>query len=239
MRRDLPRRRRFRYETALRLAGLVLIGTFAAWLAYRYRQVNVADVEAWIDSFGMAAPLVFILIYAVGTVLLFPATIVTLAGGALFGPVWGSFYNLNGAALGSTLAFLIARYVAGDWFERRGGRRLLQIKRGVEAEGWRFVAFVRLVPIFPFVLVNYAFGLTRIPAIVYIVTGYVCMVPTTVAYTYLGYAGREALQGGEGRLQQLFIALTFVAVLLFVPHFIRRFRASMAKAEPPAGSDEP
>jgi uncharacterized membrane protein YdjX (TVP38/TMEM64 family) len=91
-----------------------------------------------------------------------PGAVFGLAGGALFGPVWGSLWNLIGATLGATLAFLAARYTAGDWVARRTGARLKALVEGVEAEGWRFVAFVRLVPLFPFNLLNYALGLTRI-----------------------------------------------------------------------------
>ena len=69
-----------------------------------------------------------------------------LTGGALFGPLWGSVWNLTGATLGATLAFLVARYVAGDWVARRAGGLLKRLIDGVDAEGWRFVAFVRLVP---------------------------------------------------------------------------------------------
>ena len=85
-----------------------------------------------------------------------------MVGGALFGPLWGTLWNLSGATLGATLAFAIARYLGADWVARRAGERLVRLIRGVEEEGWRFVAFVRLVLLFPFNLVNYAFGLTRI-----------------------------------------------------------------------------
>ena len=80
-----------------------------------------------------------------------------------FGPVAGTFYSLTGATLGATLAFLVARYLASDWVARRTGGRLGEFINGVEAEGWRFVAFVRLVPLLPFNALNYALGLSRIP----------------------------------------------------------------------------
>jgi uncharacterized membrane protein YdjX (TVP38/TMEM64 family) len=79
--------------------------------------------------------------------------------------------------LGATLAFVIARYVASDWVAERSSDRLGRLMRGVEEEGWRFVAFVRLVPLFPFNLVNYAFGLTRIRLREYVLASLVCMAP--------------------------------------------------------------
>ncbi|WP_338063196.1 TVP38/TMEM64 family protein [endosymbiont of Riftia pachyptila] len=88
----------------------------------------------------------------------------TLAGGALFGPVLGTFYNLTGATIGAVLAFLIARFFTSNWVEQKTGGHLKRLKEGVENEGWRFVAFVRLVPLFPFNLLNYAVGPDPYPA---------------------------------------------------------------------------
>ena len=116
-------------------------------------------------------------------------------GGALFGPLWGTVYNLADATIGATLAFLLAGYVAAVQVAAKIGGRLKQLVGGVAAEGWRFVAFVRLVPLFPFNLLNYALGLTRIRLLDYVLATLVCMVPGTIAYAYLGDAGREALSG--------------------------------------------
>lgn len=148
----------------------------------------------------------------------------TLAGGALFGPVLGTFYNLTGATVGAVLAFIVARYLASDWVEQKTGGRLKQLKDGVESEGWRFVAFVRLVPLFPFNLLNYALGLTRIRLSHYLVATYVCMLPGAIAYTYLGYAGREAVAGSEGLIQKGLLALALLALVAFLPRIISRLR---------------
>jgi len=202
--------------------GLVVAGITVAVI---YRDaLNAEALEQWVDGFGTAGPLVFMLIYAVGTVLFLPGSIITLAGGALFGPVWGTFYNLTGATLGATLAFLIARYLGGNWVEQKSGGRIKQLKNGVEAEGWRFVAFVRLVPLFPFNVLNYALGLTRIRLSHYVIASYLCMLPGALAYTYLGYAGREAVTGGEGMIQKGLLALALLAAVAFLPRVIARLR---------------
>lgn len=189
----------------------------------------------------MAGPLVFMAIYAVGTVLFFPGAVLTLAGGAMFGPVWGTLYNLTGATIGATIAFLIARYLAygrpyaaggqearsrraSEWLERKSGGRLMQLKNGVEGEGWRFIAFVRLMPLFPFNVLNYALGLTRIKLSHYVITSYLCMLPGAIAYTYLGYAGREAVGGGEGMIQKGLLALALLGTVMFLPSLIGRLR---------------
>jgi len=104
------------------------------------------------------------------------------------------------------------------------GTRLQRLITGVEAEGWRFVAFVRLVPFFPFNLTNYAVGLTRISLKHYVLASLVCMAPGTLAYTWLGYAGREALAGNATAIRNGLIALALLAAIAFLPRLIRRLR---------------
>ncbi len=206
-------------------AGLLVILVAGIALAITFRdRIDIAALEPWIQGAGAAAPLVFMCIYALGAVFFLPGSVLTLAGGALFGPVWGTFYNVTGATIGATLAFLVARYLAAHWVEERTGGRLKQLKQGVEAEGWRFVAFVRLVPLFPFNLLNYALGLTRIRLSHYVMASYVCMLPGAIAYTYLGYAGREAVTGGEGLIQKGLLALSLLAAVAFMPRLIGRLR---------------
>ncbi|MBL3527131.1 MAG: VTT domain-containing protein [gamma proteobacterium endosymbiont of Lamellibrachia anaximandri] len=209
---------------ALRWLLFALLVTGIA-LAILYRDhLDAATLQQWIEQAGTAAPLLFMLIYAIGTVFFLPGSVMTLAGGALFGPVLGTLYNLTGATIGAVLAFLIARFFTSNWVEQKTGGRLKQLKEGVENEGWRFVAFVRLVPLFPFNLLNYALGLTRIRLVHYLIATYLCMLPGALAYTYLGYAGREAVAGGEGLIQKAMLALALLAVVAFLPRIISRFR---------------
>ncbi|MFY9976014.1 MAG: rhodanese-like domain-containing protein, partial [Chromatiaceae bacterium] len=133
-------------------------------------------------------------------------------------------YNLLGATLGAGLAFLVARYLAGGWVQARAKGLLAHLVRGVEAEGWRFVAFTRLVPLFPFNLLNYALGLTRTPFLPYLLATLVFMLPGAIAYTYLGFAGREAVAGGEDLIQKGLIALALLAAVAFLPRLVARLR---------------
>jgi len=205
------------------LLALVLAAGIALVVIYS-EHLDAAALTAWVASAGAAGPLVFMAVYALATVLFLPGSLLTLAGGALFGPVWGTFYNLTGATLGAVLAFLIARYLAADWVQDRAGGVGKRLVQGVEAEGWRFVAFTRLVPLFPFNILNYALGLTRIPFLHYLIATYLCMLPGALAYTWLGYAGREAAAGGEGLIQKGLIALALLAGLAFLPRLIARLR---------------
>jgi len=212
-------------RTPLRwLLGLGLLAIIGMAIAWRDR-FDVAALQTWVEGAGAAAPLAFIAVYATATVLFLPGAVITMAGGALFGPVWGTLWNLTGATLGASLAFLIARYLGADWVARRAGPRLSRLNDGVAAEGWRFITFVRLVPLFPFNLLNYALGLTRIPFITYVLASALFMLPGALAFTWLGHAGREALSGGEGTVRAILIALALVATMVFLPRWVRRLKA--------------
>jgi len=207
------------------LAVTVLAGILAA-VALR-EHLSPQAVADWIGRLGWIAPLVFVAAYAVATVCFAPGLLFTLAGGALFGPLLGTLYNLAGATLGATLAFLVARHLASDWVARRAGGRLAPLIDGVAEEGWRFVAFVRLVPLFPFNLLNYALGLPRIRLAHYVVATFIFMAPAGAAYTYLGYAGREVAAGGEDVVRKALLALGLIATVAFVSRLLLRRRRRM------------
>jgi uncharacterized membrane protein YdjX (TVP38/TMEM64 family) len=209
------------------IGRLVVLGGLLSAIAYLGLHRDLLQhslLERELLRFGRLAPIFFVLVYAVATTLFMPGSILTIGGGALFGPTWGTLWNLSGATLGATLAFLIARHVASDWVSRAAGERLARLMRGVEQEGWRFVAFVRLVPLFPFNLVNYALGLTRIPLGPYVVTSFLCRAPGALVYTYFGYVGRQAVSGQAGALRAALFALALVAAVAFLPRLARGFK---------------
>ncbi len=208
----------------IKITILIFVVIGIAWVIQYRDQLDAAALEQWINNAGAAGPIVFMVIYAIGTVFFFPGSVLTLTGGAIFGPLLGTLYNLTGATIGATLSFIISRYLASDWVEQKTGGRLKQLKKGVEGEGWRFVAFVRLVPLFPFNLLNYALGLTRIKLSHYVLASYICMLPGAFAYTYLGYAGREAIAGGDGMIQKGLLALSILAIVAFIPSVISKMR---------------
>lgn len=210
----------------LRVGLLLALLAAIAWAIGHRDALTVVRLQARFDAFGNWAPLVFILMYGVVTVLCMPGAVMTIVGGVLFGPWLGAIYNLLGATLGAAAAFLVARYLASEWIAAHVGGQLGRLIKGVEQEGWRFVAFTRLVPIFPFSGLNYALGLTRISWLQYILATVVCIVPGTLAYTWIGHAGAAAVMGNRNTIQALLIALGLLAGLLFLPRLVQRLRRS-------------
>jgi len=200
----------------------LLVAIALAWL--NRDQLTTETITAWVEHNGYWRPAVFIGVYTIAPALFLPGSVLTLAGGALFGPFTGTLFSLTGATIGATVAFLIARYLAADWVERRVSGRLQEIKEGVEREGWRFVAFVRLVPLFPFNVLNYVLGLTRLSVQTFAITSFITMAPGALAYAYLGDAGREAVSGGPDLVQKGLLALALLTAVALLPSLIRRWR---------------
>jgi uncharacterized membrane protein YdjX (TVP38/TMEM64 family) len=209
-----------------RIAVAVTLVAAAGWMFLHREQLQIEPLQQQLTALGAWAPATFLLLYALGTVLLMPGSLWGLIGGALFGPLWGSLWNLTGATLGATLSFLVARYLGAHWVARRARGRLARIVAGVEAEGWRFVLLARLVPIVPFNLLNFALGLTRIRAAHYVIATAIGMLPGTIAYTWIGHAGREIAAGSETALRSGLLAVGGLALLMLLPRLVRRIRGS-------------
>jgi uncharacterized membrane protein YdjX (TVP38/TMEM64 family) len=150
-------------------------------------QTTLQNSLVWVKDLGAIGVLAYILIYSLATVLFIPGSLLTLGGGAIYGVVWGSIYGFIAATLGATLAFLIGRYVAQDWVSKKvaGNATFNAIASAVAQDGFKIVLLTRLSPIFPFNLLNYAFGVTQVSLKDYIL-GSVGMLPGTILYVYLG-----------------------------------------------------
>ncbi|MAT49273.1 MAG: TVP38/TMEM64 family protein [Euryarchaeota archaeon] len=184
---------------------------------------NNENLKNLLENYGFYAPFIFIFIYAIATVLFLPGLILTILAGALFGPFFGTVYAISGATLGATLAFLNARYISYGKIEKMiEGSKLEFIKKSVEEEGWKFVAFTRLVPLFPFNLLNYSFGLTKIKLSEYIWSSFLFMIPGTLGYVYLGFTGTEIVTGGENIIQTILILIAILVTVMYLPHYIKK-----------------
>lgn len=183
---------------------------------------NLARLRDYVEGFGAAAPLVFILGYAVATVAFLPGTPLSLLAGLAFGPVMGTVYVVVGATIGLTLAFLVARYAArglvSSWVEEN--ERVRRLDDEVGRQGWRILLITRLVPLFPFNLQNYAYGLTSIGLGTYMLVSAICIIPGVIAYTF---AGGSVTSGNLTRtFVYLGIAAVFFVLLSLVPGWRRR-----------------
>ncbi len=177
----------------------------------------------WIDGFGVWGPLVYILIYAVAASLMVPGLPVTVAGGILFGPVRGSIYVLIGATIGASLAFFIARRMGREWVESalKGGR-LGELDEKVREQGWKIVAITRLIPLFPYNFLNYAYGLTSIRFSQYLLATFVFMIPGVVAYVVFSSSILDLFKGRASK--EFIIGVILVIIVSLLPLVYKRFR---------------
>src|SRR6267142_1225477 len=209
-------------------AGIVIV------LALKYLHVQDLLKAAldWTGKLGPCGPVIFVGLYVVATVLFVPGSVLTLGAGAVFGVALGSVCVSISATLGATAAFLVGRYLARDAIARKiqKNEKFATIDRAVANEGWKIVLLTRLSPVFPFTLLNYAFGLTRVKLSHYVLASWIGMIPGTVMYVYLGSlvnlgAGHRQRTTGEWILYGVGLLAT-VTVAGFVT---RLARSALAK----------
>ncbi len=181
-------------------------------------------LRGWIDGFGSAAPIVFIAIYAVATVAFLPGTPLSLLAGLVFGPVLGTVWAVIGATIGATMSFLVGRYAARGLVEgwAANNPRLKELDEGVERQGWRMLLLTRLVPVFPFNLQNYAYGITKIGLGTYVLLTATCIIPGAAVYTFAGGSLASARQDLTRTFVYLGIAAVFFVAVSLIPGWVRR-----------------
>ena len=184
--------------TIVRVAIAIAV-VIALVLLGRQLSTQLPKLTAAVDSLGVWGPIVFIAAYALACVAFVPASLLTLAAGALFGVVKGTLFVLIGATLGAMASFLIARYVARDWVTQRVQRdaRFAAIDSAIAEQGRKVVFLLRLSPVIPFNVLNYALGLTQVRATDYLIAS-VGMVPGTVLYVYTGKLASVVVGASSG-----------------------------------------
>ncbi len=190
------------------------------------RYLDQEVLRAWIEGFGIWGPLVYILIYSIAPSLMLPGLPITVVGGVLFGPFWGVVYVSTGATIGACIAFLIARHMGREWVEsmiKEG--RLGELDRAVERQGWKIVAFTRLIPLFPFNFLNYAFGLTKIRFTHYALASFVFMLPGATAYVVFSSSILDLFKGKVST--EFLIGVVLVIIVSALPLIYKRFRGGV------------
>ena len=186
----------------------------------------------WINSLGAIGGIVFIGIYIIATLAFLPASLLTLGAGVIFGVIWGSIYVFIGATLGAIAAFLGGRYLAQGWVKEKisSYKKFAIIDKAVSKEGLKIVLLVRLSPLFPFNLLNYAFGITSVSFQDYLI-GSVGMIPGTIMYVYFGsLVGDIALIGSKNQpgniilhwVIQIMGLIATIAVTVYVTNIAKK-----------------
>lgn len=178
----------------------------------------------WVKALGPWGPIAFMAIYILSVLFFIPASILTLGGGFVYGIGWGSVWVLIAANISGQITFLLGRHIARNWIAHKveSQPKFKAIDDAVARDGWKIVALVRLAPVFPFSLMSYAFGLTRIPFWSYAIAN-LAMIPGTVMYVYFGSVARDVTEKVTKPpwIKWTVLALTIV-VVLYVTRFAKR-----------------
>ncbi|MCA1061526.1 TVP38/TMEM64 family protein [Rossellomorea aquimaris] len=185
------------------------------WLSRNFFQVKPHDIRDWIVSFGIWAPIVFIVVYTIRPLILFPASILSLAAGLAFGAVQGFFYIILGALGGATVAYYAASFL-GEKLLKRPSARMEKIQAKMEESGFFYVLLLRLVPFLNFDLISYLAGMGKVKYVPYILATAIGILPGTFGYVFLGSS-----LVGEDRTK-LYIALAFFLVMIIVPLIFKK-----------------
>ena len=221
------------------LAAFILLGIVLLRLSGLHRLIsleNLQTLSAQVRALGWIGPAAYILLWVAACLFFLPGLPVTLLGAAVFGAWWGLLWVTIGANLGAAAAFLAARYAARSLVENWAARnpQFRKIDDGVARHGWRMVMITRLVPLFPFTLQNFAYGLTRIRFSTYAPVTLVCMIPGSAAYCFAG----GALVSGQGDLKKTLFylagAAVFFVIASLIPGWIRK-RYAVEDGEGQAG----
>ncbi|MFM5712467.1 FAD-dependent oxidoreductase [Aeromonas allosaccharophila] len=221
---------RTRLLLALVMGGL--IGTFFALDLGRYLsldalQAQQAALAQWVDSHFVSASLLFVLIYVLSTALSLPgASLLTLGGSAVFGVAWGLLLVSFASSIGATLAFLSARFLLRDWVMTRFGDKLTTFQSGMAKEGAFYLLSLRLIPVFPFFLVNLLMGLTPIRVSTYYWVSQLGMLPGTFVYVLAGSELGQLTSTGNILSPGLMVALTLLGLM---PWLVKKLTAHLAQ----------
>lgn len=190
------------------------------------------DYQGTLSAFVAANPLpaaaVYLAVYALAVTVSFPgASFLTIAGGFLFGSLVGTALAVVAATCGATSIFLIARTSLGDLLAERAGPRVRRLRRGFQEEGFSYLLFLRLVPLFPFWLVNLAAALFGMRVVPYVAATAIGIVPGTFVYSYFGQGLGSALESeGSPASFELVLGLALLGVMALVPVAVRKWRRS-------------
>jgi len=222
-----------------RLAGaavlIAAVGLYVLARVFDVRSALAATLD-WVGALGPLGPVIFVVLYVAVTVLLLPAIVLTLGGGAVFGLARGAVLVWLGATLGATVAFIVGRYLTRGWVERRLERHttLRALDEAVARGGWKIVALTRLSPVFPFVVLNYVYGATRVSLRQFVPATAVGMIPGITGYVYIGALAGSVVTGTRVHtpVQWALYVLGLLATVAATIYVTRLARAALRRSLP-------
>jgi uncharacterized membrane protein YdjX (TVP38/TMEM64 family) len=201
---------------AVRAMVLLLLLLGAGAVGFWHRSFDPLFLSAAIGR-TPAAPLLFLAVQIAASLLFLPRTLLAIVAGLAFGMGWGLFWAACGSLLGAIAGFLLARFINRGLIDLESMRRIGPYLERAERGGWRTIAALRLVPIMPHSLANYALGLSRIPLGAYSFGSFIGQLPLTVAYVNLGAAGERAMAGGVDWVAPTVIGAAALLLSLLFP----------------------
>ena len=224
-------KRRFDWKKLL-LACALVAALAVVYAQGWYRYLTFESLKASRDSllgFVVSDYLLalgcYVGVFVLAVTLFLPGVaVITISGGLLFGTVVGALWANLGASSGAVVAFLVTRYLVGDYFQRKYAARLVGFNRQVKREGWRYLLGVRFIPVFPFALLNIAAGLTRIPLRTFAWTTSLGIVPSSLLYAYAGTQLASIEDPGDILSPRMIAAMLMLAALALSPVVFNKLR---------------
>src|SRR5437868_7014754 len=194
----------------------------------------IREFIGWVQQLGAIGVVVFIIAYAIATVLFLPGWIFTVSAGLIYGVFGGTLVALTGAVIGASLAFLVARYLLRRNIEEmtKKNPRFAAIDQAIGKNGWKIVGLLRLSPLIPFNLSNYFYGITSTSLLAYVVFSAIGMIPGTLFYAYLGAIGRAGISRGAStytRWHYVLLAIGLIATVAVTVLISRNAKNALKK----------
>lgn len=207
------------------LLAALAIG-FVIWLSRSVFNVNAEDLRSWILSFGLWAPLVYIIAYTIRPLIFFPASVLSIAGGLAFGAWMGTLYTIIGATLGAALSFYVAKTLGKSLVKKQWTGNAAKIQTQMEQNGFLYVLLFRFIPVINFDLISYLAAISKVRFVSFVTATFIGIIPGTFAYNFLG----SSFVSGNPKI--IVAAIAVFIILTVVPILIRNRWTKKNKLEP-------
>ncbi|MGD6793850.1 TVP38/TMEM64 family protein [Metabacillus indicus] len=198
-------------KTKIQIVSILVFIGILIYMNQRYINLSPQTLKHIILSIGIFAPLIYVLFYSVRPFILFPASVLTLAGGLAFGPFYGTLLTITGASIGAWLAFMFTRKFGADKIRSKWGSKIISLENVIQKNGFFIILLLRLIPLFHFDLISYAAGLSKMKTSHFLAGTFLGMLPGTFAYSFLG-----ASTVSENK-SLMIIAILFFSLITILP----------------------